>query len=69
MRARARWVLAALALAGVGCKQESAPAIDAGVASPGGPSLCEHGVPGDQCTACNPDLVATFKELGDWCAG
>jgi len=32
------------------------------------PRLCEHGVPADLCTKCNPDLVATYKELGDWCA-
>jgi cobalt-zinc-cadmium efflux system membrane fusion protein len=31
------------------------------------PKLCEHGVPGDQCTRCNPDLLAVFKEMGDWC--
>jgi cobalt-zinc-cadmium efflux system membrane fusion protein len=30
-------------------------------------TLCEHGVPGDVCTRCNPDLVAVFKELDDWC--
>jgi cobalt-zinc-cadmium efflux system membrane fusion protein len=28
---------------------------------------CEHGVPADLCTRCNPDLVAVFKEQGDWC--
>jgi cobalt-zinc-cadmium efflux system membrane fusion protein len=30
--------------------------------------LCEHGVPADLCTQCNPDLVPVFKEQGDWCA-
>jgi cobalt-zinc-cadmium efflux system membrane fusion protein len=29
--------------------------------------LCEHGVPADLCTRCNPDLVPVFKEQGDWC--
>ena len=29
--------------------------------------LCEHRVPADLCTQCNPDLVAVFKEQGDWC--
>jgi len=29
--------------------------------------LCVHGVPADICTKCNPELVATYKELGDWC--
>jgi membrane fusion protein, heavy metal efflux system len=28
---------------------------------------CEHGVPADLCTRCNPDLVPVFKEQGDWC--
>ena len=31
------------------------------------PKLCEHGVPADVCTRCNPDLAAVFKDLGDWC--
>lgn len=29
--------------------------------------LCEHGVPGELCTKCTPDLAAAFKEMGDWC--
>jgi cobalt-zinc-cadmium efflux system membrane fusion protein len=29
--------------------------------------VCEHGVPADLCTRCNPDLVPVFKEQGDWC--
>ncbi len=32
-----------------------------------GPRLCEHGVPAELCTRCNPDLVPAFKEMGDWC--
>ncbi|OFX25833.1 MAG: efflux transporter periplasmic adaptor subunit [Anaeromyxobacter sp. RBG_16_69_14] len=39
----------------------------AAVAVPSAPKQCEHGVLADQCTRCNPDLVAVFKELGDWC--
>jgi len=31
-------------------------------------ALCSHGVPADLCTLCNPDLVAVFREQGDWCA-
>ena len=38
------------------------------VATDAAPKLCEHGVPADQCTRCNPDLAAVFKETGDWCA-
>jgi cobalt-zinc-cadmium efflux system membrane fusion protein len=29
--------------------------------------LCEHGVPADLCTQCNPDLVPVFQAQGDWC--
>ena len=36
-------------------------------AEPGGPKLCEHGVPVDICTRCNPDLAVAYKEMGDWC--
>jgi len=32
-----------------------------------GPKLCEHGVPAELCTRCNPDLIPAFKEMGDWC--
>ncbi len=32
------------------------------------PQLCQHGVPADLCTRCNPELVAVFKEKGDWCS-
>src|SRR5688572_19135819 len=31
-------------------------------------SFCEHRVPADVCTRHNPQLVAEFKEVGDWCA-
>lgn len=30
--------------------------------------LCEHAVPAELCTRCNPDLVPVFREAGDWCA-
>jgi cobalt-zinc-cadmium efflux system membrane fusion protein len=29
--------------------------------------LCEHGVPAELCTKCNPDLIEVFKAQGDWC--
>jgi cobalt-zinc-cadmium efflux system membrane fusion protein len=29
--------------------------------------LCEHGVPAELCTKCNPDLAAVFEDMGDWC--
>ncbi|HSN90999.1 MAG TPA: efflux transporter periplasmic adaptor subunit, partial [Anaeromyxobacteraceae bacterium] len=30
-------------------------------------TLCEHRVPAELCTRCNPDLVDVFQEQGDWC--
>lgn len=29
--------------------------------------LCQHRVPGDVCTQCNPALVPKFKAVNDWC--
>ncbi len=29
--------------------------------------LCEHDVPGDVCTRCNPELEADFRAVNDWC--
>lgn len=75
--------LAVLLVFGAGaCSKDRAasstvsPSVDAGPVPTASPptvpattevQLCEHGVPADQCTTCNPDLVAVFKELGDWC--
>ncbi|WP_242344956.1 efflux RND transporter periplasmic adaptor subunit [Anaeromyxobacter terrae] len=71
----------AAVVAGAGCTR-SAPSVEghgatpeksalgAGaeqVASAGAPKLCEHGVPAELCTRCNPDLIPAFKEMGDWC--
>lgn len=28
---------------------------------------CEHGVPREVCTRCNPELEARFEAVGDWC--
>jgi thiol-disulfide isomerase/thioredoxin len=28
---------------------------------------CQHGVPGEVCTRCHPELVAKFKAAKDWC--
>jgi cobalt-zinc-cadmium efflux system membrane fusion protein len=72
----------AVAVALAGCSRKNAEATNvpdapaavpqaaagaAGASSDAAPKLCEHGVPADQCTKCNPDLVAVFKETGDWC--
>jgi cobalt-zinc-cadmium efflux system membrane fusion protein len=29
--------------------------------------LCEHRVPAELCTQCNPDLIPVFQADGDWC--
>lgn len=66
-------------LAAIGCGRAAGPAArpaappPVGAAAPAqaaeasAPKLCVHGVPADICTKCNPELVATYKELGDWC--
>jgi len=30
---------------------------------------CEHNVPAEVCTRCNPELEDQFREAGDWCRG
>lgn len=30
--------------------------------------LCEHRVPAEVCTRCEPSRAAQFKKVGDWCA-
>ena len=30
-------------------------------------TLCEHEVPAEVCTRCNPELEESFREIGDWC--
>ncbi|MFY0584174.1 efflux RND transporter periplasmic adaptor subunit [Cystobacter fuscus] len=55
-----------------GAEKSSAPPADAG--SPSVPTataqevkLCEHGVPAELCTKCNPEFIDVFKAQGDWC--
>ena len=31
--------------------------------------MCDHEVPAEVCTRCNPELVPMFQEAGDWCRG
>jgi cobalt-zinc-cadmium efflux system membrane fusion protein len=47
----------------------TAAASDPAAAPTNGPKLCEHGVPAELCTKCNPDLIEVFKAQGDWCEG
>jgi cobalt-zinc-cadmium efflux system membrane fusion protein len=44
-----------------------APAVGGSAASAGELKLCEHRVPAELCTQCNPELIAVFKSQGDWC--
>lgn len=67
----------ALMLAGEGCKggkergssapEHTWPAAPAQATTSEAPKLCEHGVPADLCTKCNPELAEVFKSKGDWC--
>jgi len=71
-------LLATVALAGAvsACSRAPAaaegpkapPKAPAAAAAPAAVRLCEHGVPAELCTECNPDLIPVFKEQGDWCA-
>ncbi len=75
------WLLALSLLGGVasGCddgrdrhaaaaQEHAVPApADAAQAEQAGKRLCEHRVPAELCTQCNPELVEVFRELGDWC--
>jgi membrane fusion protein, heavy metal efflux system len=69
-----------LLMGGAGCAKEPRPApaevkppAGAGAASTGAKSvqapveLCQHGVPAELCTQCNPEFVEVFKAQGDWC--
>lgn len=72
----ARFVAAAALAAAVTACSRSAPAAQAArppakataeAHAAAAVKLCEHGVPADLCTQCNPDLVPVFKAQGDWC--
>ena len=72
----ARWMAAAALAAAITACSRSSPAAEAAKPPPKvaaevhgvvAVKLCEHGVPADLCTQCNPELVAVFKEQGDWC--
>ena len=69
-----RWLLAAAALALVGCARPRPPASvprkPPGAAATAGTQdgICrEHGVLEAVCTKCNPALIPVFQAKGDWC--
>ncbi|MBL8742809.1 MAG: efflux RND transporter periplasmic adaptor subunit [Myxococcales bacterium] len=68
---RAKHVLRALifsVLLALACKSEPAPQQSSAAAQPATQTLCEHGVQGDLCPKCNPELAAIYQKQGDWCA-
>ncbi len=72
IRVRLLWVSIALAVGIVGgglqgCTRGEKPASRA-EATEAAPTLCDHQVPRDICTRCNPELEQVYKDLGDWCA-
>jgi hypothetical protein len=63
-------LLAALALAGVGCNKgedKTAQVADKAEAEGHGWWCAEHGMPEAECARCNPKLAAKLKKEGDWC--
>ena len=77
-----RWQLLSVTLCCValvtsaGCKREAKKPDPAETSSKREPekredaaalNLCEHRVPAELCTQCNPELADVFKEKGDWC--
>ncbi|NMO14618.1 efflux RND transporter periplasmic adaptor subunit [Pyxidicoccus fallax] len=69
-------VLACLLVMSASCSKESSsaaaeksapPPAAAGGASAQQVKLCEHRVPAELCTRCNPDLIDVFKAQDDWC--
>lgn len=74
--------LAVLLLSGTSCTKETQPAVAersstppvADADHPPAPAeearavkLCEHGVPAELCTKCDPDLIDVYKAQDDWC--
>lgn len=69
-------VLSLLLLVSCGASEAPAPGAQAPAKAPSAPLVekqktvdwCrEHGVPESACTRCNAELVAKFKQQGDWC--
>ncbi|MBZ4397005.1 efflux RND transporter periplasmic adaptor subunit [Myxococcus sp. AS-1-15] len=67
--------LAGLLVLGASCTKSSQPEVAKSTTSDAGPpspearavTLCEHGVPSELCTKCDPDLVDVYKAQDDWC--
>ncbi len=62
-------VILAILCVSSACKgepQESPPVREEPVEAPS--ATCEHDLPSNLCTRCNPDLAPVFQAKGDWCA-
>ncbi|NVI97451.1 efflux RND transporter periplasmic adaptor subunit [Myxococcus sp. AM009] len=66
-----------LALSAASCSQPASPptakapppppTASGGTSTPSELARCEHRVPAELCTRCNPDLIDVFKDQDDWC--
>lgn len=48
------------------CKGD-VPSQQTSASTQAGQSRCEHGVQGDLCPKCNPELATIYQAKGDWC--
>ncbi len=64
-------LLLALVATFSGCQERGTPSPPASTAKAAEPQTaagrCEHALPSDLCTQCNPDLSQAYRDLGDWC--
>jgi len=74
MRLLTPWLLGGAVLAATGCASSRAASEPAhgelsslSTASRPDAAFCEHRVPQEVCTRCNPSLIPRFKAAKDWC--
>jgi thiol-disulfide isomerase/thioredoxin len=74
MRLLTPWILGGAVLAATGCASSHAASEPAhgelstlSTASRPDATFCEHRVPQEVCTRCNPSLIPRFKASKDWC--
>jgi thiol-disulfide isomerase/thioredoxin len=74
MRLLIPWILGGAVLAATGCASSRAASEPAhgelstlSTASRPDATFCEHRVPQEVCTRCNPSLIPRFKASKDWC--
>lgn len=70
MRQTISTFLAALALSLVATTASAQPGDISELSAVGNDApRCNHNVPAEVCTRCNPELEEQFREVGDWCRG